>query len=482
MATTDLSSAVLQTIQQAAEPVAATLHMPNMTVVDEGTLGDFPWYWQVGTNFNAKTYNWLNNVFAYNSTDQYLDTDAANFMTAYFNVLMDASYVLNAADNNTLNAAVLQYAAVANTVITDWTTTQGPIPATYTTQAGQLNYITGQVLLWGNAGLTLGQLRNSTNPMSLLPNVPVGANQIVSDLMTYLADTSSVANIQAAVVSANNQLAQTRLNVSPSPATATAGWMTTVNSSGATQIVPQFNIVESTAQIQNNLLPTGGQGLHFTASMSASKSSSSTVQVTAQGGIAGAGDVDFFLTISAGASASYSLWTIDTSVTTVDISLAFNGVTTVTPQPASYSISTATGWWNPEPIQSAVAYDPSVSGYRFTPEPQYNFGADGTFGLISRLMISQQPVLTLVFHTSNYSAFQQIFTEQSHWGISFLGIPIAGGSQSYYSAQTSQQSTSNTVTVTLTPVGITTPLTPTDQLAYVIGAEVLWPGAPEAIK
>lgn len=215
-----------EAIQTAAKPAAAALGMPNMLPINEGSLGDFPWFWQNGTNFNNKTYSWLNKVFAYN-TDGYVRTNGAAFTSEYFNVLLDTAYVLSAADEISLNAANLANAVIANTMITDWATTQGAIPPSYNTQGAQLNYIMNNVLGWGNPGLTLGQLRSSTNPMSLLPNMPANAETLINDLMTYLANTSSVANIQAAVLSYNNQLAQTRLNISPAPAAAGNGWMQT---------------------------------------------------------------------------------------------------------------------------------------------------------------------------------------------------------------------------------------------------------------
>lgn len=471
---TNLQSAILQAIQQAAQPTATAKNMPNMLIVDEGGLGDFPWYWQSGTNFNAKTYNWLNNVFAYNTVDKYLSSNQANYLTSYYDVLMDTSYVLSAADEGALNAANLANATIVNSIISDWTTTQGAFPAGTNTQNAQLAYVTSQVLGWGAPGLTLGTLRASLNPMSLLPNVPLGANGLVSDLMTYLGDTSSIANIQAAVVSFNNQLAQTRANVVPAPASVGPGWMQIVDGSGILQIVPQINIAESTAVIQNNLLPGGGQGTRIVTTLSASKASSNTVNVSASGGISGFGSVLDLFGIFGEASASYNLWSFDSAVTAVDIEIAFNGVTTVTPSPASYSVSTGKGWWNPAPIASAAKYNPAQSGYKFMPDPGIDFGPMGGFGQISRLLISQQPVFTLTFYTSNYESFSQKITQNSSWGVSFLGIPLAGGSQSYFQANTKQDANANTVTITMTPVGITTPVTPADQLAYVIGAEVLW--------
>ncbi len=474
----DLQSVVYSEIQAAAAPVATALNMPNMIPVDEASLGDFPWYWQIGTNFNAATFAWLNSVFAFDD-DGYVGTNGQALTTSLFNVLAATSYVLDSADSAKLNAAVLANAAVVNTIITDWTTTQGAIPPSNTTQAQQINYITSQVLLWGNPGLTLSQLRNSANPMALLTNVPVGGSQVVNDLMTYLANTSSVANIQAAVVGFNNELAQVRNNLVPQPPLTSAGpgYMTTVAANGATAIQVEIDIDESTAVIQNNLLPAAGTGKSFAATFNVVQQASNTVKVTAEGGAAGFGEIFDFIGLFGEANAKLNIFSADGSQTTCEVTLTFNGVTTVTPRFAAYNVSNGTGWWFPDPIEQAANGDPSQSGYQFNPQPGYDFNVNGDFGAIARLMISQQPVISLKFATSNYAAYQKTFEEDSYWGVSILGIPIAGGEQSYYQCNTSYDAQSSTVTVTMNPVGNTTPVTPASQLATVVGAQITWPGA-----
>lgn len=475
----DLQNIVYAEIQSAAQPLATALNMPNMIPVDEALLGDFPWYWQVGTNFNSKTFGWIDSIFAFNG-DGYVGSNGESLATGLYNVYAATRYVLDATDAAALNAAVLANAAVVNTVITDWSTTQGAIPATYATQAAQINYVTSQVLLWGTPGLTLGTLRNSTNPMALLPNVPIGGNQVVNDLMTYLGNTSSVANIQAAVVGYNNEMAVVMQNIDPQPplTTATAGYMTTVNDAGATQVEIAITIAESTAVIQNNLLPASGTGKSFSASFTAVQQASQTVQISADGGAAGVGDLDFFLTFLGEGSTSYNMFSADGSQSECSVKLTYNGVTTVTPQYTAYVVGTGVGWWNPDPISQAAASDGSQSSYEFSPKPAYNFAADGNFGAIARLMISQQPVITLTYTTSNYQAYQQTFQEKSSFAVTFLGIPIAGGSQSYYQCTTSYESSTETVTVTMMPVGNMSPPSATDQLANVVGAQIIWPGAP----
>jgi len=481
--TPDLSSAILGAMKNGSQPTAAALGFKNLVMLDEAILGDFPWFWQNGTNFNQKTFSWINRVFAYNSANDYVATNGENFVTSYAGVLTDIQYQLNSSDQDALNREILANATVVNSLITDWTTTFGAFPpSTPNTQAGQLSYISTQILTWGTPGLTLGALRISSNPMGLLPNVPLGAETIVSTFMTYLGDTSAVANIQEAQTSANSQLTQTHNNVTIPPATAVPGWMWIMDDSGQLQMVPQWNIDESTAVIQNALMPPAGPlpaswGNSFSTTLTASKMDSTTVKVQAEGGIMGAGSILDLIGIFGEANAQYNLWSFDESVTTVDVALQFNGVTTVTPAAVPYDVSTSHGWWNPQPIQLAVSHVAGDSGYQFGTDPHLSFGENGNFGMLSRLMISYQPIITLTFHTSNYSAFSQQISENSSWGVSFLGIPLAGGSQSYFKGTTSQDESGGTVTVTMTPPALTAPVTPADQLAYVIGAEILWPGS-----
>jgi hypothetical protein len=255
--------------------------------------------------------------------------------------------------------------------------------------------------------------------------------------------------------------------------------MQIISNLGATQIVPKIDIAESTAVIQNNLLPASGTGRSFTVSLDVSNYSSTEVQVSASGR-ASIGNSNFFLSFHASGGVSYNMYDFASSLTTCTINMIFNGVTTVTPKPSSYDISTGSGWWNPDLIQDAANPTTDQSGYQFSPTPSYNFGVNRNFGTLSRLMISQQPIISLTYNTANYAAFQSVFKESSSWGVSFLGIPLGGGSQSYYKCVTSQDSQKQTVTVTMTPVGNTTPISATSQLAYVVGAQVLWPGASTA--
>ncbi|WP_263262417.1 hypothetical protein [Pseudomonas sp. RIT-PI-S] len=61
----DLKQTVLEQLQTAAKPVATALGMQQLIPVDLTGLGNLPWFWQNGLRFNAKTFNWLNHLFAF---------------------------------------------------------------------------------------------------------------------------------------------------------------------------------------------------------------------------------------------------------------------------------------------------------------------------------------------------------------------------------------------------------------------------------
>ncbi|MFC4159029.1 hypothetical protein [Chitinimonas lacunae] len=471
----DLQNIIYTEIQKAVGPIAAQLKFNNLLPFSESTVGDFPWFWENGSDFNASTFQWLNKRLRYNN-DGYAETDGSLLNTDLYNVMQVIQYQLDSAEESKLNEAILANAPIINTLIRQWVSLEGALPPDADTMRKQLDYITAGILSWGPEGLTLQQLRNSIDPMALLPNIPVGGDLVVSTLMTYLQKTDSVAGIQNSLSSFNNQIKQVVRNFTAT--TLKPGFMQTVDSSGKKKVEIEMRVLESVAAIQNELLPKQG-GRSFSASFQASKLDAETVSLSVQGGASGSGRLGFLFGFNAQAGASYNMFSADSSLTECDIELTFNGVTAITPQFTAFDINSLTGWWYPLPIADAANPRSDESGYRFTLKPMYDFAVKGNFGALGRLLISQQPVITLRYHTSNYQAFQETFKQDASWGISFLGIKLAGGSESYYRSTTSYDSQSQTVTVTMSPAGINAPLSPTDQLANVIGVQVVWPGATQ---
>ncbi len=460
---------------KAGPVVKKALNVANWTPVDSAGIGDLYWYWNNAAIFNTDTWNQFNNVMQYNPDGYLQPTGGATLNTALFNLYTAMSYELTAADQNALDAANMKAAGILNTVVTDYTSMFGAIPpANSATASAKLLYVTEQILGWGAQGLTLATFRSSTNPTSLLPNAPLGSGKLVSDFMTYLSQTATAATVQNAVNSYNAQIAQCAKNLSPTPATATPGWMSAQDSNGTASILPTLTIAEPTSQIQSAL--QGNQG--FDISMSVTQIDQSTSSVAIDGGAGASGWIDWFQ-ISAGASASYNAFSFDSSVTQVDLTLSFKGVTKFTPllSSSAYDIGTGAGWWNPTLIKDAANNDGSSSGVAFTTPQHYDFSSNGDFGVLDVMLICQMPSITMVFHNANESAFKSHFSQKSSWSVSFLGIPLAGGSQSYESSTYHYDKTAGTVTVTMTPPPAYIAGNIMTSQAYVLGADCVWPGA-----
>lgn len=455
--------------------VKAALNVQSWTPVDSAGMGDLHWFWNNTGTFNTATWDQFNNVLQYNP-DGYLQTTAgAALNTGLFNLYNAMAYELSSEDTQKLNAANQQAQAILNTVVSDYTSLFGALPADKLTPGAKLQYITDQIMSWGDADLKLSTFRQSTNPTSLLPDAPLGTGQLISDFMSYLTQTEAAASVQNAVASYNAQIAQCKKNLSPTPTTAKPGWMNAMDVNGNASILPFLTIAEPTDALKN-ALDADGNG--FSISMSVTKIDQQTSSVSVEGSAGVAGWIDFFH-ISAGANVSYNAFSFDQSVTQVDLQLSYKGVTKFTPQlsASAYDIGTGTGWWNPKLVQDAANHKDGVSGVAFTTPQHYNFAKDGDFGVLDVLAISQLPTITMVFHNATEESFSKHFSEETSWNVSFLGISLASGSQSYTSSEYKYNKQEGTVTVTMAPPPVVTPGNLMTAQAYVIGANCAWPGA-----
>lgn len=456
-------------------PVKKALNIQNWSPVDSAGMGDLFWYWNNAAIFNTDTWDQFNNVMQYNADGYLQATDGQELSTALFNMYMAMSYQLTDADQETLNAANAKAALILNTVVADYTSMFGAIPAANAATAGaKVAYITDQILSWGAPAPSLATFRASTNPTSLIPNAPLGSSKLINDFMTYLSETSSAETVQNAVNSQNAQIKQCAKNLSPTPAQVKAGWMSAADVNGATSILPELNIAEQVSTISSGL--AGSQG--FDVEMEVTKVDQNTVSVSVNGGAGASGWIGWF-GLSAGGSTSYNSFSFDQNVTQVSLKLSYKGVTKFTPSlsKSAYDIGTGTGWWNPKAIKDAANPTSGVSGMGFTLPQHYNFAENGDFGVMDVLAICDMPTIEMVFHNATESSFSSHFSEETHWGVSFLGIPLGGGSQSYSSSTYKYDATAGTVTVTMTPPPSVTPGATLKQQAYIIGADCAWAGA-----
>ncbi|OCX52146.1 hypothetical protein BEL04_11680 [Mucilaginibacter sp. PPCGB 2223] len=467
----------------AANPIIQTISQGTTWLpVSTDSLGPIHFYWQNGSFFNAYTWNYINNLFAYNQINNNYYTNGDGLNTALYNAFSAISYVLSSTDQATVNQAYLNNTGDMATLVSNYINGGYSTVPAGTTQA-QYNYVLQQMLDWSQpSGSTMPPVSYTTffqspNPAALLPYAPPGAAQLIKQLIAIvnkMGAANAIIGAQQAVVSELSNVLkniQGPVNYSTSNPTP-AGWMALVDDNGpVSSCEPQWILNPPAATITTGL----ETGSSFTVRLTVTDIDNSTCNVSVNGGAGVSVGVGFF-GINASTSASYDLSTITENITQLDVTMTFNGVTNISMVPSAYNISTSAGWWLPSILSQAVNYNSAVSG-PYMPPSAYNFNQDGNFGVLNNLFISQLPAMELTFTTINADEINQIFTTTTSWGVDFLGIDFGGGSStSTYTSHVSDYS-SNSITITMAPPSFPSSLPSNDQTAFVIGASLTWPGA-----
>jgi hypothetical protein len=209
-----------------------------------------------------------------------------------------------------------------------------------------------------------------------------------------------------------------------------------------------------------------------------SRASQSEFKVSAGGGAGFTIPILDFLGISLGGSASYFQDQIATSSNQVTIDMTFSGCNLVNFGPAPYNMSTGMYWAYFSPIQQAIKNGSSdVSGYKFAPAAGIDFSTKGPFGFLSGVAIANYPSISISVTSSSYQSILKTFQQNSSVKVTFLGIPLASASESTYSCQASQQGSSQTITIKLSPPQSLVAGNVNSSVGWVLGAEVTYPCA-----
>jgi hypothetical protein len=247
----------------------------------------------------------------------------------------------------------------------------------------------------------------------------------------------------------------------------------------ASTVVPAWTVAQGVSQIQNSL---GNTASKIVVAMDVSQSSSSEYVVNVHGG--GGFAIPFldFFSLGIGSSASYFSDTITKSGNEVKVKMTWTGPTLVQYQPLNFDQATRLGWYYMTPIRDAIkntgnVNNINVSGFRFAPDPQINFGKDGPFGFTTGAAIANYPSVEITVTSSDYESIEREFQQSTTSTLSFLGIPLASATESTYSNSTQVDASSKTVTITLTPPPSLVASRAVDAQGWILGAVVDRPAA-----
>ncbi len=468
--TSNEASQVIDALKsQAATILASALGSTPLVSFATGGLGNFPYYWQNPSNleFNLKTYNWINANLAANKNPKE-QASGSTFTNQFIKALGAISYSLSNNDQVKLNKALTNATNQQAALLNQWKMIYGSLPT-----PGQgltpIDAITNIICTtWSSdPNCSLIAIQNSKNLNKLLDKTPSSGKPILPLLANWVNALGGSVSLQNAV-SMNNGYLDQALSAVQSPDA----------DNGAISISGTYYPAYKVATPLNSIINGLSTGNSITIKMNITRSSSSQFTVSVNGGLGFQIPVAKFFTLGIGASASYFRDEIATSSNSVDIEMTYTGVTLVQYAPVAFDKPTEKHWFFMEPILDAIKNgEQDVSGFKFSPNPDIDFSDNGPFGLTQGCAISNYPKIRITVKSSNYKSIETTFKQSTSVKLSFLGIPLGGGSQSTYSHNASSSSSSSEVTITLDPPPELVAGTSVDSQGWVLGVQANYPAS-----
>lgn len=410
------------------------------------------------------------------------------FSDALMLLLQDMSWTLSTADQNAVTQASGHAASAQATLLTQYQGIFGPItPAQLQVAkvATPLDYVIDYQVrqVWsGTLAANKPPLNieaGSRNLQAQLPFMPSSATPLLTPLMAYINAMETVWPLLNTQSSANYEVGKIIANIQ-APTTANGG-ITTWDPSTPNND-PQHAVGYTTSPTSDALVNALGAATPPTSSLTinfeASYSHSSTVKVNVTDEASIVLPIDDFIFGEGSGGSKFNLFSHKGTGTDASVSAVFGNPTLVHVTPEAYDQANGVGWYLAGLVSQAVANtgNAAVTGYQFASKPAYDFAAGGDFGRSLSLAVSQYPTITVTYAHGDYHTFKQSFQEHSSWEVSFLGIPLAEMSQSFYEATSTKNSKQGGFSLVLTPPS-QAGLAPYELSACILAGAVVYPGA-----
>jgi len=467
------TQAIMNELKKQANAILSSTSGVNLEGFHVGSTGNFPYTWQDPSNlkFNQKTYDWIKSALESRKAGDDVTLKGV-FTNEYLEAITDISYSLSSADKVKLNKINADTTQQQGAVLSSWQAAYGSLP---TPGAGStvIDEITTVIRTkWAtDPATTLAQMQNARDLTALLGNAPASAMTIIPVFANYLNAIGSGISLIDSVTLYGGIISDLK-NAINNPSATNGGILT--NKSGANYI-PDYPVATQNSDILNGLKDTGNA---IKLNMSVSKYSSSEVKVSVSGSTGFNIPVLDFFSLGGSGSASYFKDTLVQKSSNIEIDMEFTGVTMVEFGPKEYDISSRLGWMYADPIAKAIANEgKDVSGYKFSPASQIDFSKNGPFGYLSAVGISNYPTIKITATSSDYESIKTSFEQESSWKVSFLGIPLGSASQSYSKTTVNTDSSTGSVSITLSPPAEFVAGTAIDSVGFVLGVQAEYPAS-----
>ncbi len=443
---------------------------PDFKPFTTGAKGNFPYYWQSPQNleFNAKTYAWIESNLKANTSPVQL---GQIFTNLYIQALSSVSYSLSTSDQAKLAQNTANTINQQGALLSAWRDAFGSIPKGTGTQQ-PIDLVLQEITHgWALPPTTLERLQNSLDLQQSLNKIPSSGRSVLPALSNYLsAIDNSISLINATTM--NNGYLSRALAAAQNPSldngalTISDGWT-----------VPAYAVATPLPQILRDLNATPDAAAPR-LKMSVGRSFAADYSVAINGGrsidIAAAD----FLTIATDRSSNLFHDAIVDRSKSTEVEVAFNGTATVYFGPVAFSMPLLKNWFWTDPIEQAVKNaGQDVSGFKFSPVPQIDFSPSGPFGLVTGVVISRNPSLSISAESGNYKAIAQDMESAQSVRLKFLGRPMGSrGEDSDYTISTKIDATASTVKLDFEQSPTASEDT-MDSTAFVLGVQTSFPAA-----
>jgi hypothetical protein len=404
----------------------------------------------------------------------------SGFSSAYSSLIQAIRWNVSTADQATVSAAQQNASNYALTMVAIYEGLYGTITPAQLAASGyatKQDYITNYQIsqVWSGFSTQKGPLLSIPQTGVTPQMIPFAPNSAVTQLLPQVNLYIIASSPQWPITNAYSAATAELLSIANNISNPNSNYQTYNPQTKQSVAAPGYGTSPTAAELYNVLGPTAQPAGQLVINATASKSDSNVYASFAQQAqfvVSG----NFFFQSAGVNGQQFSLFSANGSGTTASISLSFPNPVLLSLDPFPYDSSNpAVGWYDSKIVRQALNNTNKSTGFIFGSTPQLNLLSGGDYGRLTSLAVSQMPTISINYQTGNMQQFNQTVAQQSAWVTTFCGIPIGEGSNSSYSATTSQNQQGGGFTLTMSPPS-QTGLATYDLYSYILGGAVGWPG------
>jgi len=448
-------NAIVKTV---VDDFGSQFHLNDLKAIENNFQEEI--YYNVdATSVNGNMHKFLSSLFKVSDGKT---TGLQNeFLTQFTTVINSLTYSLSADDQNKLDTARVNNANNQNAFVNQF------IAAKIAPNKKTFNEIINVVLTWGN-DLTWDSLTNNvTDLKKALPKRPPGADQILPSLATVVSGYVSVSGLMNATLLEGAIRQQVLDNVS-SPTADNGG-----QDDGSGSFLPGYTVSPPSTEFLKQVEDTGSS-ISINIEVTTDSNKKSTCSVNGSAGITFFGE---WFVGNLGGGASYAYSSDVGSNSKMSMKITWKGVAAMKVDPEPYNHATKKGWYISTAIENAAHFQEGTTGWSFSPKPKLNFEVNGDFGRLSDIVVSQQPSIEITYTGSDYESVEQKWEANQNTGFTIFGIFKFGASASQSEYSSNFQKIEKGFTVIYNPPPFPGNVSLAELQAYLLGAQLDWPGA-----